>query len=97
MPPQTDQNVRVMVHFMAAGQPLDQEFARTATIGQVKTAALDKFHLNEGTNEEGNTVTYTLFDKAKKTPLENLATTVGAVAGDQKVLQLNLSQQITQG
>jgi len=90
-----EDEVRVTVHYMAAGKPFEQGFARSATVGDVKTASLHAFDLTEGTNQEGNTVTYTLYDK--KDPLENLSATVGQLAGQQNVLQLKLSQQITQG
>jgi hypothetical protein len=90
-----DDQVRVTVHYMAAGKPYEQDFARTATVGDVKVAALQAFGLIEGANQEGNTVTYTLYDK--KDAVENLSLTVGQLAGDHKVLQLKLSQQITQG
>jgi hypothetical protein len=53
------------------------------------------FDLAEGQNEEGNTVTYTLYHE--KTPLENLNQTLGEVAGHHHELTLKLGQQITQG
>jgi hypothetical protein len=90
-----DDQIRVKVHFMAAKDPFEQDFAGTATIGDVKTAALNGLGLTEGVNQEGNTVTFTLYDK--KNPLENLSVTVGQLAGEHKTLQLKLSQQITQG
>jgi hypothetical protein len=91
----SDDQVRVKVHFMAAKDPFEQDFARTATVGGVKAAALSGLGLTEGTNDEGNNVTYTLYDK--KDPLENMGVTVGQLAGEHKTLQLKLSQQITQG
>jgi hypothetical protein len=90
-----DDRVRVTVHYMAAGKPFEQDFASSATVGDVKAASLHAFDLTEGANQEGNTVTYTLYDK--KDPLENMSITIGQLAGEQKVLQLKLSQQITQG
>ena len=90
-----DDEVRVTVHYMGAVKPFEQDFARSSTVGEVKAATLNGFGLAEGTNAEGNTVTYTLYEK--KEPMENLSITVGQLAGDQKVLQLKLSQQITQG
>jgi hypothetical protein len=90
-----DDQVRVSIHYMAAAKPFEHDFARAASVGEVKAAALNGFWLAEGANAEGNTVTYTLYEK--KDPLENLSVTVGQLAGDQKVLQLKLSQQITQG
>lgn len=87
--------VRVVVHYMAAGKPFEQEYARPTPLSQPKTDALHAFGLVEGADSQGNTVSYTLYDK--KEPLENLSITVGQLAGEQKVLQLKLSQQITQG
>lgn len=91
----THENVRVSVHYVAAGQPFQQEFPRSTTLSQVKQAALTAFALTEGADPSGNVVAYTLYDK--KVPLENLAQTVGELAGHQHVLQLKLAQQITQG
>jgi hypothetical protein len=90
-----DDHVRVMVHYMAASRPFEQDFARSATVGDIKGAALHAFGLTEGANQDGNTVTHTLYDK--KDPLEDLRVTVGQLAGEHKVQQLKLSQQITQG
>lgn len=90
-----DDQVRVTVHYMAAGKPFEGDFARSTNVGDVKAAALNAFGLTEGANSEGNTVTYTLYDK--KDPLENLGVTIGQLVNEQKVLQLKLSQQITQG
>ena len=90
-----DDQVRVVVHYMAAGKPFEQDFTRAAIVAEVKAAALHAFGLTEGASQEGNTVTYTLYDK--KDPLENLSITVGQLAGEKKELKLKLSQQITQG
>src|SRR5437763_655061 len=95
IPMVTTDNIRVTVHYMAAGKPFEQDFSRLATIEEVKSVALDQFGLKEGVDPEGNTVTYPLYQQ--KTPLENPNQTVGELAGHQKVLQLKLSQQITQG
>lgn len=88
--------LHVVVHYAAASMPFkDNEADHNETVGQLKSRVLKVFGLSEGQTPEGNTATYTLYHD--KIPLENLNQTLGAVAGDKKVLQLNLSQQLTQG
>ena len=87
--------LRVVVHYPAAAEPFQGEADREETVGQLKARVLAAFGLTEGQTPDGNTTVYTLFDK--KMALENLGQKLGEVAGDQPVLQLKLSQQITQG
>jgi hypothetical protein len=90
-----DEKLQVVVHYVAAGEPFKDHVDPNETVGQLKTRVLAAFGLTEGQNPEGNMATYTLFHD--KTPLENMSQTLGSLAGDKQVLQLKLSQQITQG
>lgn len=88
--------LKVVVHYMAAGEPFRDEDADGAeTVGQLKERVLAFFGLVEGQTPEGNIVSYTLYHR--KDPLENPNATLAEVSGDKKVLELKLSQQITQG
>ena len=87
--------LQVVVHYPAAEEPFKDDAERSETIGQLKPRVLTAFGLVEGQTPDGNIVTYTLYHH--KTPLENPNQTLGDLAGDQKVLQLKLSQHITQG
>jgi len=88
--------LQVVVHFPRAEKPFkDESVDRAETIGQFKARVLTAFGLTEGQTPEGNIAVYTLYEH--KTPLENPNQTLGEVAGDKHVLQLKLSQQITQG
>jgi hypothetical protein len=87
--------LHVTVHYPAAKEPYKEScVCRTETVGILKSRALVAFGLVEG-QESGQTFTYTLYHK--KRPLENLAETLGQVAGEERYLELKLSQQITQG
>jgi hypothetical protein len=87
---------KVTVHYVAAGEPFRDDHAkRTETVGHLKQRVLVFFGLSENQTPDGNTATYTLYHY--KIPLENMNQTLGEVAGEQEVLQLKLSQQITQG
>jgi hypothetical protein len=88
--------LRVVVHYPAAAEPFkDEDADRDETVGQLKARVLTAFGLSEGTTSDGNVVSYTLYQH--KTPLENPAQTLGELAGRERVLQLKLSQQLTQG
>lgn len=87
--------LNVMVHYPAAEQPFKNDVDATETVGDFKASVLKTFGLSEGQTPEGNIVSYTLYHH--KTPLENPNQTMGELAGDQKIVQLKLSQQITQG
>lgn len=90
-----DNKLHVVVHYPAAEEPFKDGAERSETVGQLKVRALKAFGLTEGQLPDGNIAAYTLYHH--KTPLENLNQTLGEIAGEQKVLQLKLSQQITQG
>lgn len=90
-----DHKLQVVVHFPASGKPFNEDVDRNETIGQFKPRVLAAFGLHEGQGPDGSTTIYTLYHD--KTPLENLNQTLGEIAGDKKILQLKLSQQITQG
>jgi hypothetical protein len=92
----TQHALKVIVHYIAAAKPYEENDAnRQETVGALKSNVLNAFGLKEGQHSDGNTYTYTLYDH--KTPLENLAETLGQVAGDKHTLELKLSQQVTQG
>ncbi len=94
--PQAQNKLKVTVHYPPAEEPFkDNDADQSETVGQLKSRVLTAFGLSEGQAPDGSTITYTLYDK--KQPLENLGQTLGDVSGGQKVLQLKLSQQITQG
>jgi hypothetical protein len=88
-------DLQVMVHYPAAEQPFKDDAERNETVGQFKPRVLTAFGLVEGQTPEGNIITYTLYHQ--KTPLENANQTLGELAGDHKILQLKLAQQVTQG
>ncbi len=91
-----DTELHVVVHYPAAEQPFKDEHAkRSETAGHLKTRVLTAFGLIEGQGPNNTTISYTLHHG--KAVLENMDQTLGDIAGDQKVLQLKLSQQITQG
>lgn len=90
-----DNKLQVVVHYPAAEEPFKDEAERSETVGQLKARILIAFGLVEGQLPDGNIAAYTLYHH--KTPLDNLNQTLGEIAGEQKVLQLKLSQQITQG
>ena len=87
--------LKVVVHYPAAEEPFKDDVDATETLGQLKTQVLKAFNLTEGQLPDGNSASYTFYHG--KDPLENMGLTVGDVAGERKILQLNLSQQITQG
>lgn len=82
--------LHIIVTFVAAGKPFDDPAADPAeTVGHLKTRVLQYFNLHEGT------VVYTLYHGSD--PLENMAATLGSIAGPAAALHLKLAQQITQG
>lgn len=89
-------HLRVTVHYPPAAEPYrNNESAPTETVGQLKTAVLTAFGLKEGPQPDGSNAAYTLY--LGKTALENMAETLGSLAGQSDELQLKLAQQITQG
>ena len=88
--------LEVVVHYAAAGEPFRDEHADGAeTVGQLKVRVLTFFGLVEGQTPEGNIVAYALYHR--KAPLENPNVTLTEVSENKRVLELKLSQQITQG
>lgn len=88
--------LKLIVTFPAAPEPFkDDAGSRSESLASLKARVLDAFGLKEGQAADGSTTTYTLYDQ--KTPLENLAVTLGELAGDKDHLHLKLAQQITQG
>lgn len=93
---QSHNKLKVTVHYPPAEEPFkDDDTDPSETVGQLKVRVLLAFGLEEGQAPDGSMISYTLYDK--KQPLENPAQTLGELSGGQKVLQLKLSQQITQG
>ncbi|MDG6913331.1 MAG: hypothetical protein JRN35_09670 [Nitrososphaerota archaeon] len=90
-----EHNIHVVVTYVAAEKPFEEDAPRSQTVGQLKDLVLEKFGLKEGPGPGGTTVTYTLY--YEKRPLDNLNETIGQVAGDKEGLKLKLSQQVTQG
>ncbi len=91
-----DMELHVVVHYAAAEEPFkDNHAKRIETVGQLKTRVLTAFGLTEGQGPDNTMISYTLHHG--KATLENPDQTLGEVAHDEKVLQLKLSQQITQG
>lgn len=88
--------LHVVVHYVAAEEPFkDNNADRQETVGQLKGQVLTEFGLTEGQAPDGTITTYTLYHDKK--PVDNLSQTLGDLAGDDKTLQLQLVQQITQG
>jgi len=88
--------IKVTVHYVAAAEPFKDAAAdRNETVGHLKSRVLDTFGLAEGQLPDGNIATFSLY--YHDTPLENMNQTIGVLAGEHKVLQLKLNQQITQG
>ena len=87
--------IKVMVHYVAAGKPFEADYAPEIQLARVKQDALRDFNLAEGGTPDGGTAVYFLYHDQNR--LDDLCKTVGQLAGHQKVLQLRLAQQITQG
>lgn len=88
--------LKVIVHYPPAEKPFkDDRTNRAENVGHLKKRVLLFFGLSEGATPDGGSVAYTLYNH--KTPLDNPAQTLGDVAGDKKVMELKLSQQIVQG
>jgi hypothetical protein len=82
--------VRLVVTYAAAVRPYKTEVADTTTVGEVKTAVLKAFGL-----QETSTKTFKLFHGG--TELSNLSETVGQVARGHQELALKLEEVIVQG
>lgn len=83
-------DVRITVTYPPAIKPYKAEVAETTTIGEVKSAVLNAFGL-----QETSTKKFKLFHG--KTELSNLNQTVGQVAAGHKELALRLEEVIVQG
>jgi hypothetical protein len=94
--PSAQNKLKVTVDYPPAEEPFkDDDADPSETVGHLKARVLLAFGLEEGQTPDGNMIVYTLYNK--KQPLENPAQTLAELSGNQKVLQLKLSQQITQG
>lgn len=93
---QPHEDIHVKVVYAPASEPFNQPHASPVeTIGRLKAAVLDFFKLDESTRPDGSVATYTLYHE--KRPLEDMAQTIGAVAGAERQLRLKLAEQIVQG
>jgi hypothetical protein len=90
----SDIHVKV-VYAPAADKFNDPHVKPTETVGQLKATVLNFFELKEGPRPDGSVATYTLYHD--KTPLEDMALTIGAVAHGEHTLDLKLAEQIVQG
>lgn len=90
-----NQKLQVVVHYVGAGKPFKDDVNRSETVGQFKPVVLKAFGLTEGQGPNGNITTYVFYHD--KTRLEDLNKTLGEIAGDKKILQLKLAQEVTQG
>jgi hypothetical protein len=91
-----EHKLKVTVHYVAEGKPFkDDDAERSETVGHLKQRVLTFFSLTEGQSPNGTVTTYTLYYEKK--PLENMNQSLGEIAGEQRILQLKLNQQIVQG
>jgi hypothetical protein len=89
------ESLDVVVTYPAAKEPYrENNVPRIETVANLKGRVLTAFGLDEG-QHDGQTFTYTLYHQ--KRPLDNLSETLGEVAVHEHILELKLSQQITQG
>lgn len=90
-----NQKLTVTVRYLAATKPFEDNNADHAeTLASLKTRVMDAFGVHE-TEEANQKVLYWLYQDDTK--LEDLARTIGALAGDKNHLKLRLVQQIVQG
>ena len=89
------QHLNLHVRYLAAPKPfVDPHAAPSETLQSVKARVLTAFDLKE-IQDANQTVLYFLYKEDQK--LENLALTLGELAGDHHELKLRLVQQIVQG
>lgn len=81
--------IKVTVNFPLAAQPFQNDFARTATVGDVRTACMKAFEVNE----DPSTKYYLTHDKAK---VDN-DKTLESIAKHSEVLKFTLVKEIIQG
>lgn len=85
------QTLRVVVTYPPAAKPYKDDAApRTTTVGTLKSAVLNAFHL-----EETSTKKFKLFHGG--TEYSNLSQTLGEIAGDHQELAFQLEEVIVQG
>ena len=84
------ERIHVIVSYAAAVRPYNTEVAETTTVGEIKTATLKAFGL-----QETPTKIFKLFHGG--TELTNMGETVGQVAHHHKELALKLEEVIIQG
>jgi len=100
MPTESQDQNRGDIHVKVVYGPAVDKFndphvKPTETVGNLKARVLDFFKLKEGPRPDGSVATYTLYHG--KTPLEDMAQTIGAVAQGEHTLDLKLAEQIVQG
>jgi hypothetical protein len=81
--------IKVTVNFPLAGKPFENDFARTATVGDVRTACMEAF----GVSEDPSTKYYLAHDRDK---LGN-DKTLESIAGHAEALKFTLVKEIIQG
>lgn len=93
-----DDKFKVVVHYVAAIKPfMDDNASRDETLQSLKERVLKAFGLKDGEQRaDGTVINYQLYQGAQ--PLgDRMNSTLGQIAGEHKVLQLNLSQEVQQG
>jgi hypothetical protein len=86
---------KVQVHYPAAEEPFRDDFPASATVGDVRKAAMTAFGLVEGQLPDGSTVSYPMYFEKQR--LDNPSVTLGELAGERSNLEFRLAQQVTQG
>ncbi len=88
-------HLTVQVRYPAAPRPfVDSHASPTETVGQLKARVLDAFEVSETSGPDGQTL-YILYHEDER--LDDLARTLGQIAGREHVLKLKLVQQLVQG
>jgi len=93
-----EEKFMVMVRYVAAVKPFkDDDASRDETLQSLKNRVLEAFGLKDGEQRpDGTLIHYQLYHGAQ--PLgDRMNSTLGQIAGEHKVLQLNLSQEVQQG
>lgn len=91
----THHHLTVQVRYPAAPRPfIDSHVSPTETVGQLKARILDAFEVSETSGPDGQTL-YILYHEDER--LDDMARTLGQIAGHEHVLKLKLVQQLVQG
>ena len=91
-----DSTIDIVVTYPAARDDLKETGVnRLEPLGQLKSRVLIAFELTEGKGPDGNITSYVFYHGKDK--LEDLAQTLGEIAGQKPVLHLKLAQQIIYG